>query len=191
LQHLVAAKSAYLKLVSLRHYHPSETWFTARKLEELQGDIEFDHVGFSYPSRKDRQVLRDFNLVIPAGTCVALIGDSGSGKSTVVQLLERFYRPDEGKIVVDGEDLSNLNIEWWRSQVSFVPQEPVLFYGTILENISISKPEATMDEVIKATTAAHAHEFISKLPKGFVIQLSLLIIPFVIDIFYQINWIYY
>lgn len=187
MQHIVAAKSAYLKLVSLCHNHPLETRFTGRKLEELQGDIEFDRVGFSYPSRKDRQVLSDFNLVIPAGTCVALIGDSGSGKSTVVQLLERFYSPDKGKIVVDGEDLLNLNIEWWRSQVSFVPQEPVLFYGTILENISISRPDATMDEVIKATTAAHAHEFISKLPKGFVIYFLRLIIPFVVNIFYQIN----
>lgn len=169
MQHIIAAKSAYLNLVSLRHNLESETQSSRSKLEDLQGDIEFDHVTFSYPTRKDRPVLRDFNLVIPAGTCVALIGDSGSGKSTVIQLLERFYQPNKGRIFVDGDDLANLDIDWWRSQVSFVSQEPVIFHGTIFENVSVSKPEATMEEVIKATTAAHAHEFVTKLPQGWEI----------------------
>ncbi|KAI3935492.1 hypothetical protein MKW98_027632 [Papaver atlanticum] len=133
----------------------------------IKGDIELQNVGFKYPTRPDVQIFRDLCLSIPSGKTVALVGESGSGKSTVISLLERFYDPDAGRILLDGVDIQNLKLSWLRQQMGLVSQEPVLFNETIRTNIAYGKPDASEEEIIAATTAANAHNFISALPRGY------------------------
>ena len=140
--------------------HKTENW------EELKGDIEFCDVSFKYPD-SDRYVLENFNLKIKAGTCVAIVGATGAGKSTLVNLVCRFFEPTKGKILIDGVDYRNRSLSWLESNLSYVLQSPHLFSGTVLENIKYAKPDATMDEVIAAAQKAQAHDFISKLPDGY------------------------
>jgi len=104
-------------------------------------------------------------MSIPSGKTVALCGSSGCGKSTTIQLIQRFYDPGQGEIYLDGEKLSSINLRWLRSQIGIVSQEPVLFYGSIEDNIRFGKPDATDDEIIAASKMANAHEFIMKLPQ--------------------------
>uniref|UniRef100_A0A453FAK8 ABC transporter domain-containing protein n=2 Tax=Aegilops tauschii subsp. strangulata TaxID=200361 RepID=A0A453FAK8_AEGTS len=138
------------------------------KLEKVDGNIDFNHVSFKYPSRPDVQVFSDFTLGIPSGKTTALVGESGSGKSTVIALLERFYDPDSGTISLDGTELKNLTLSWLRDQMGLVSQEPVLFNDTIRANIAYGKRgEATEEEIITVAKAANAHEFISSLPQGY------------------------
>ncbi|XP_063890908.1 multidrug resistance protein homolog 49 [Helicoverpa armigera] len=131
------------------------------------GNISFENVDFNYPSRPDVKVLKCFSLHIKAGECVALVGSSGCGKSTILQLLQRMYDPHFGSVKLDGREIRNLNIGWLRSSLGVVGQEPVLFHGTIFENIAIACPEATLPEVQRVATMAYAHDFIMKLPKGY------------------------
>ena len=140
--------------------HKTENW------EQLKGDIEFCDVSFKYPD-SDRYVLENFNLKIKAGTCVAIVGATGAGKSTLVNLVCRFFEPTKGKILIDGADYRNRSLPWLESNLSYVLQSPHLFSGTVLENIKYAKPDATMDEVIAAAQKAQAHDFISKLPDGY------------------------
>uniref|UniRef100_A0ACD5VIJ8 Uncharacterized protein n=1 Tax=Avena sativa TaxID=4498 RepID=A0ACD5VIJ8_AVESA len=138
------------------------------KLEKVDGNIDFNHVSFKYPSRPDVQILRDFTLGIPSRKTIALVGESGSGKSTVIALLERFYDPDSGTISLDGIELKTLTLSWLRDQMGLVSQEPVLFNDTIRANIAYGKRgEATEEEIISVAKAANAHEFISSLPQGY------------------------
>ena len=133
----------------------------------VSGKIQFQGVSFAYPSRKDSQVYRKMSLTVEPGTTVALVGSSGSGKSTVVQLVERFYDPDDGRVLLDGHNLKDLDLKWLRSKVGLVSQEPVLFSGTIFENIALGKIGATRDEVIAAAEMANAHGFIEEFEKGY------------------------
>ncbi|KAG6474699.1 hypothetical protein ZIOFF_068637 [Zingiber officinale] len=132
-------------------------------LENLSGDVEFRNVEFTYPSRPDNYIFPDFNLNLPAGRTVALVGGSGSGKSTVIALLERFA----GEILLDGTDIKRLQLKWLRSQIGLVSQEPALFATSIKENILFGKEDATMEVVVAAAMAANAHSFISLLPQGY------------------------
>ncbi|CAD6262045.1 unnamed protein product [Miscanthus lutarioriparius] len=136
-------------------------------LAEVHGNIEFKEVTFSYPSRPDVIIFRDFSLFFPAGKMVAVVGGSGSGKSTVVALIERFYDPNEGQVLLDNVDIKTLQLRWLRDQIGLVNQEPALFATTILENILYGKPDATIAEVEAAATASNAHSFISLLPNGY------------------------
>lgn len=120
------------------------------KPRSIVGHVVFNNVGFCYPSRQEVKVFDGFNLDVKAGTRVAIVGASGGGKSTVVQLLERFYDPTTGSITLDGNDLTNLNVKWLRQQIGLVSQEPKLFAASILENIRIGRPQATIDEVYAA-----------------------------------------
>lgn len=133
----------------------------------VEGDIEFRNVEFSYPSRPDVLILRDMNLTIRAGQTVALVGRSGNGKSTILHLLQRFYDLEAGQILLDGCDISQLNISFLRSNIALVGQEPVLFSTSIGENIRYGKPNASEQEIIAAATEAGAHDFISRLPQGY------------------------
>eukprot|EP00980_Cylindrotheca_fusiformis_P003511 scaffold781_cov132-Cylindrotheca_fusiformis.AAC.30 len=142
------------------------------KPETISGNIEFRDVNFVYPTRKDTQVFQDFNLTIPAGKTVALVGPSGSGKSTSVHLIERFYDPTSGTISLDGNNLRDLNVEWLRSHIGLVSQEPKLFATTIRNNISIAKPDATEEEIIDAARRANAHDFIVTLQNGYDTQVG-------------------
>ncbi|KAM4705168.1 ATP-dependent translocase ABCB1-like [Rhinophrynus dorsalis] len=134
------------------------------KPERIKGDIEFKNVKFTYPSRPDIQVLKGLNLKIPSGETVALVGSSGCGKSTTVQLIQRFYDPEEGTITIDGQDIRSLNTKYLREIIGVVSQEPVLFDTTIAENIRYGREDVTMEEIVKATKEANAYNFIMKLP---------------------------
>ncbi|GMP73516.1 hypothetical protein CsSME_00031250 [Camellia sinensis var. sinensis] len=137
-------------------------------LATINGDIEFKHVSFKYPTRPDVQIFRDLCLTIPSGKTVALVGESGSGKSTVISLIERFYDPESGHIFLDGVEIQKLKLSWLRQQMGLVSQEPVLFNETIRTNIAYGKKgEAAEEEIIAATKAANAHNFISALPHGY------------------------
>ena len=132
----------------------------------LQGGVEYRNVHFSYPTRKDIQVLKNVNFVIEPGKKIALVGASGSGKSTIVQLLLRFYDLDEGTIFVDGQSVDSYDISDYRQQIAIVPQEVLLFGGTIKENILYGKPEASLEEIENAAKMANAWEFIKGFPEG-------------------------
>ncbi|MBQ6929155.1 MAG: ABC transporter ATP-binding protein [Oscillospiraceae bacterium] len=134
--------------------------------EKIKGDIEFCDVSFKYPD-SDRYVLENFNLKIKAGTCVAIVGATGAGKSTLVNLVCRFFEPTKGRILIDGTEYRNRSLLWLESQLSYVLQSPHLFSGTVLENIKYAKPDATMEQVVQAAKRAQAHDFIEKLPDGY------------------------
>jgi ABC-type multidrug transport system fused ATPase/permease subunit len=104
-------------------------------------------------------------MKIPSGKTVALCGSSGCGKSTSIQLIQRFYDPEQGEVLLDGHDLRSINLKWLRSNIGIVSQEPVLFFGTIEDNIRFGKRDATDDEVIAAAKMANAHDFIMQLPQ--------------------------
>ncbi|GAB6020134.1 hypothetical protein CHUAL_002862 [Chamberlinius hualienensis] len=135
--------------------------------EKVEGNIEFDDVHFNYPSRPDVRILNGLSLKIKNGETVALVGESGCGKSTTVQLMQRFYDPDNGTVKLDGCDIRLLNIGWLRDQVGIVGQEPILFGTTIAENIKYGFEGATQEDVEKAAKMANAHNFIMKLPKKY------------------------
>jgi ATP-binding cassette, subfamily B, bacterial len=133
-------------------------------IEHPKGELELRNVGFRYGNRT---VTRKINLTIKPGEMIGLVGHSGSGKSTLVNLICRFYDVTEGTIRMDGVDIRSLPISEYRSNIGLVLQEPFLFFGTIAENIAYGKPDATRAEIIAAARAAHAHEFILKLPQGY------------------------
>ncbi|XP_041897010.1 bile salt export pump isoform X3 [Corvus kubaryi] len=137
------------------------------KLDKVRGEIEFHNVTFNYPSRPDVKILDNLNVVIKAGETTAFVGASGAGKSTTIQLIQRFYDPTDGMITLDGHDIRSLNIQWLRSQIGIVEQEPVLFATTIAENIRYGRDEATMEDIIKAAKQANAYNFIMDLPQQF------------------------
>uniref|UniRef100_A0A8C9U9L4 Multidrug resistance protein 1-like n=1 Tax=Scleropages formosus TaxID=113540 RepID=A0A8C9U9L4_SCLFO len=134
------------------------------KPDSVKGDIEFKNVHFSYPSRKEIKILKGVNLMIPNGKTIALVGASGCGKSTTIQLLQRFYDPDAGEITLDGHDIRTLNVKWLREHIGIVSQEPILFGTTIAENIRYGREDATDEDIERAVREANAYEFISRLP---------------------------
>ncbi|KAL5577120.1 hypothetical protein UlMin_018819 [Ulmus minor] len=135
-------------------------------LEDIRGEIELKDVYFRYPARPDVQIFSGFSLVVPSGTTAALVGQSGSGKSTVISLIERFYDPYAGEVLIDGVDLKKLQLRWIREKIGLVSQEPALFATTIKENIAYGKENATQEEIKTATELANAAKFINKLPEG-------------------------
>ncbi|XP_016180302.1 ABC transporter B family member 15 isoform X2 [Arachis ipaensis] len=141
-------------------------------LENVLGEVELDHVEFAYPSRPDNMILSDFSLKIPAGKTVALVGGSGSGKSTVISLLQRFYDPIGGEIRVDGVPIKKMQLKWLRSQMGLVSQEPALFATSIKENILFGREDASEQEIVEAAKASNAHNFISQLPQGYDTQVG-------------------
>jgi ATP-binding cassette, subfamily B, bacterial len=132
----------------------------------LSGNIELKNVQFRYPTREDIEVLKGVNLSIKSGQKVALVGTSGAGKSTIMQLILRFHQATEGSILVDGKDMSSYDISDYRQNLALVPQEVLLFGGTIRENILYGKPDATDEEVIEAAKLSNSWEFISQFPDG-------------------------
>nr|XP_016485784.1 PREDICTED: putative multidrug resistance protein [Nicotiana tabacum] len=143
-----------------------------KALSYVRGEIEFSGVYFNYPSRPDTPILQGLNLRISPGKTTGLVGGSGSGKSTIISLLQRFYDPIEGDISLDGHKIKKLHLKWLRSQMGLVNQEPILFATTIKENILFGKEGATMEEVEKAAKAANGHDFIIKLPDAYETQVG-------------------
>ncbi|CAF1308683.1 unnamed protein product [Rotaria sordida] len=137
------------------------------KPQNMIGDIEFNNVTFTYPARQETPILNKLSLKILSGKTVALVGASGCGKSTIIQLIQRFYDSDEGQILLDGKDIKTLNVSWLRSHIGIVSQEPVLFTGSIEDNIRFGKLNATDDEVQTAAKKANAHDFIMEFPENY------------------------
>ncbi|XP_073064615.1 LOW QUALITY PROTEIN: ABC transporter B family member 4 [Primulina eburnea] len=135
-------------------------------LEDVRGDIELRDVHFSYPARPNESIFAGFSLFIPGGTTTALVGQSGSGKSTVISLIERFYDPEAGEVRIDGVNLKEFQLKWIRSKIGLVSQEPALFTASIRDNIAYGKDGATTEEINAAAELANASKFIDKLPQG-------------------------
>ena len=142
--------------------------FTPKKenWEPLYGDVEFDDVTFRYPDG-DENVLEHFSLKIPKGTNVAIVGETGAGKSTLVNLVCRFFEPTAGRVLIDGRDARERSQLWLHSHIGYVLQTPHLFSGSVLENLRYGKPDATMEEVERAVRAVHAEGIIARLPDGY------------------------
>lgn len=135
--------------------------------DRIRGEVEFKHVDFSYPTRPDVSIFRDLNLRARAGKTLALVGPSGCGKTSVTSLIQRFYEPSSGRVMIDGKDIRKYNLKSLRRHIAVVPQEPCLFATTIYENIAYGHESATEAEIIEAATLANAHKFISSLPDGY------------------------
>lgn len=145
---------------------------TGKTLPRVHGQIQFCNVSFSYPSRPNALILDEFNLDIPSGKIIALVGASGSGKSTVISLIERFYEPLSGTILLDGCNIRDLELKWLRQQIGLVSQEPVLFATSIRENILYGKYDATNDEIANALKLSGALAFIENLPDRYETQVG-------------------
>jgi ABC-type multidrug transport system fused ATPase/permease subunit len=139
-------------------------------LERIEGRVTFESVRFRYGTGDE--VLHGIDLDVPAGTTVALVGHTGAGKSTIAKLIARFYDPREGRILIDGVDLRDVTQESLRRQLGIVPQEGFLFAGTLQDNVAFGRPEATLDEIVAATSAVGAHEFVLRLENGYETELQ-------------------
>ena len=161
-----SASAALEKLAGVLEEEPSvpEPVDPAR-LDRARGELRFDHVGFAYV--EGRPVLPDLDLTVPAGQTLALVGTTGAGKTTLAKLATRFYDPLEGRVLLDGTDVRRLSSDDLRRNVVMVTQENYLFSGTIADNIRFGRPEATMEQVVRATTALGAHDFIAAMPDGY------------------------
>ncbi|WP_372840387.1 ABC transporter transmembrane domain-containing protein [Phaeovulum sp.] len=133
----------------------------------VQGAIDFENVTFHYPSRPSDSALDGVTLAIAPGETVALVGPSGAGKTTMIQMIQRFWDPESGRVTLDGQDLRTLARTDFRRFIALVPQDPVIFAASARENIRFGRPDATDDEVEQAARAAHAHEFLAALPEGY------------------------
>ncbi|HAK05454.1 MAG TPA: ABC transporter ATP-binding protein [Firmicutes bacterium] len=180
---IVQTQSSVEKIVSLIDTKPQivdrpdviakyGTLFHERKenYEPIKGDIEFKNVNFSY--LKDIEIIHDMNLKIKAGQSIAIVGETGSGKSTTVNLLCRFYEPTSGQLLIDGVDYRERSVSWLRSNIGYVQQSPFIFSGTIRKNIAYGKLDATDEEIIHAAKLVDVHDFIMSLPNGYNTELQ-------------------
>ena len=138
-----------------------------KRLDNIKGEVAFEHVFFSYNGGSEEAVLWDISFVAKPGETVAILGATGSGKSSLINLIPRFYDVTGGKITLDGVDIRDLELNFLRSQIGFVLQEAILFSGTVRENIAFGRHDATEEEIIQAAKTAQAHDFIMRLPNGY------------------------
>ncbi|XP_038125251.1 ATP-binding cassette, sub-family B (MDR/TAP), member 4 [Cyprinodon tularosa] len=169
IQTFASARGDAYKVYNIIDHNPtidsySETGF---KPDLIKGNIEFNNIHFSYPSRPDVTILDQMCLSVSSGQTMALVGSSGCGKSTTIQLLQRFYDPQEGSVSIDGHDIRSLNVRYLRELIGVVSQEPILFATTISENIRYGRPDVTQEEIETATKEANAYNFIMNLPDKF------------------------
>ncbi|MBM7561631.1 ABC transporter ATP-binding protein [Fusibacter tunisiensis] len=158
-QEEIVESSAVLQKYGDHYTQRIENW------EKIQGNVTFNHVGFYY--KEGEYILKDFNLDVKKGQTVALVGETGSGKSTIVNLACRFYEPTEGEILIDGKEYRSRSQSWLHANIGYVLQAPHLFSGTIKENIRYGKLDATDSEIVEAAKTVNAHDFIMKLEKGY------------------------
>ena len=162
---LMKGVGAASRLFELQDRTPTISPTKGDQVTSARGPIKFEGLTFAYPTRPAVKIFQDMNFEIPQGTNVAIVGPSGGGKSTIASLILRFYTPSEGKILIDGKDISTMNVKSLRRKIGIVSQEPVLFSGTIAENIAYGKPNATRNEIVKAARQANCN-FISDFPDG-------------------------
>ncbi|XP_077576405.1 ATP-dependent translocase ABCB1-like isoform X2 [Stigmatopora nigra] len=169
IQSFSSARGAAHKVYGIIDNNPSIDSYSEGgfKPDSITGNIEFKNIHFNYPSRPDVKVLKNMSLSVKSGQTIALVGSSGCGKSTTVQLLQRFYDPQEGSISVDGHDIRSLNVCYLRKMIGVVSQEPVLFATTIAENIQYGRLDVTQEEIVQAAKEANAYDFIMNLPEKF------------------------
>ena len=137
----------------------------ARKAPKFKGEIVFEHVTFAY--EEGQPVLKDVSFSIKAGQVAAIVGPSGTGKTTIISLIPRFYDPQTGVIKIDGIDIRDYTLKTLREQISFVLQDTLLFHASVMDNIAYGKPDATPQQVVRASKLANADEFIDKMPEGY------------------------
>ncbi len=166
IQKTIGASERIIEIIETEDELEAQLKNPALSKDPVVGFIEFDNVRFAYPSRPEVEVLQGLNLTIKPGQKIALVGQSGAGKSTIVQLLMRYYQIKEGGIRLDGKSIENIDIQHLRHNIGIVPQEVLLFGGSIEENIRYGKPEATRAEIEEAAQKANAWEFISSFPEG-------------------------
>ena len=171
LQRAAGAAERLVELINTRSLieDPGNVSYHAGKCKP---ELRMDHVTFCYPTRPNQPALQDFTLHIEAGKSLALVGPSGAGKSTVFELLLRFYDPQQGRILLDGQDIRDMGLQQMREHIALVPQQPALFTGDVRYNIAYGKLDATDEEVEAAARAAHAHDFICALPDGYASHLG-------------------
>ncbi|XP_027868031.1 ATP-dependent translocase ABCB1 [Xiphophorus couchianus] len=169
IQTFASARGAAYKVYSIIDHNPAIDSYsqTGFKPDFIKGNIEFKDIHFSYPSRPDVKVLDEMCLSVSSGQTMALVGSSGCGKSTTIQLLQRFYDPQEGFVSIDGHDIRSLNVSYLRGMIGVVSQEPILFATTIAENIRYGRPDVTQMEIEQAAKEANAYDFIMNLPDKF------------------------
>ena len=163
LQSAFAAAERIFYLIDAEPEKPDKE--DAKVLDDVTGDVRLEHVDFSYDPEK--QIIKDFSLHAKPGSLTAIVGPTGAGKTTIINLLMRFYDVDNGAVLVDGHDIRDLTRDSLRRAYSMVLQETWLFHGTIYENVAYGKPDATLDDVIRVCKAAHIHSYISRLPQGY------------------------
>ena len=166
------AVGATERLMQLIQEDSERELYHGKLTPEITGAITFENVHFSYPQRKDIEVLRGFNLSIQQGQTVALVGHSGVGKSTLASLILHYYETESGAIQFDGQNISDIEVKHLRSQMAIVPQELILFSGTIRENIAYGKPGAAQEEIEEAARKAFALDFINGFPEKFETQVG-------------------
>ena len=165
---MIGAQAAAERVMGLLHEKEEIVDTEVEEKEDygkIHGDVTFENVSFFY--KEGEYILKNFNLQVKAGETIALVGETGSGKSTIVNLACRFYEPSEGKILIDGEDYKKRPQSWLHQNIGYVLQAPHLFSGTIKENIRYGMLTATDEDIIEAAKVVHAHDFIMKLEKGY------------------------
>jgi ABC-type multidrug transport system fused ATPase/permease subunit len=159
-------------LMNIIHTESEKELLKGNEKPDIKGDISFENVRFYYPQRPDVEVLKGISIQAKANETIALVGSSGAGKSTIASLILRFFDINEGQILFDGNSSSKIDVEYLRSKMAYVPQEVLLFAGSIYENISYGKPDASYDEVVDAAFKANALTFIEAFPEGFNTQVG-------------------
>lgn len=163
----MSAAGASARIFQILDRPPAISNEQGTKIGRIKGKITLSDIGFSYPTRPDYQVFKKLNLTIKEGESVALVGKSGSGKSTIAALIQRLYDPENGKIIIDETDIKNLSASWLRRQIGTVSQEPILMSTSIRENIAYGKPDAPLEEIKQAAELAFAGTFIEEFPEKY------------------------
>lgn len=169
---LVSNVSAAERIFDILDTQPDQTDMGENDLPEIEGRVEFEHVSFAYSDEPDRYVLNDVSFTVEPGSTIALVGPTGAGKTTIVNLISRFYDIQQGKVLIDGHNVNEVSINSLRRQLGVMTQENFIFTGTIRENIRYGRLDATDEEIEAAAKATGAHSFISKLEKGYDTELS-------------------
>lgn len=167
LQKAIGATDRVMEILDEKTENISDNDPIVTSQNKIEGVLEFENVAFSYPSRKEIQVLKNISFQAKKGETIALVGPSGSGKSTMAALILRFYDPESGRILIDNKNASEYNLTALRNQMAIVPQDVLLFGGTIRENISYGKTDASNEEIIEAAKKANAHNFIESFPQKY------------------------